>query len=436
VIVVPDLLKGIRTDGQLPWRRMEPSPMAGHVGGQQYGPQRCSPHTHSARGIQRSVKVLHVVGGSRYGGGAIVVSSLVLLARRLGWQVDVLTTDPDVQNEVRQYGAGIVDLDVIWREIKPFRDLRGLYRLCRFLRRSDYTLVHTHTSKGGFVGRLAARLAGVELIVHTAHGFAFHEQSSALAVHAYAALERLAAHCCDRIFTVSSFHRTWALRLGIGSQSQVIAIPNGIPPERVVPVRSVEHTRRELGLAPGELAILSIGRLTEQKGLADLVEAIALVTSHTRRAIKYLLAGEGPLKAALQERARRLGLQEQVLFLSLRTDVGDLLAVSDMVVLPSLHEGLSIALLEAMAAGKAVVTTALGSTVEVLQHGETGLLVPTRRPDLLAQAILALAQDHELRARLGTQARQAYEERYTAERMMKQYAVEYLAVCREKGVAP
>ncbi len=363
------------------------------------------------------------------------MSSLVLLARRLGWQVDVLATDPDVQNDMRRCGAGIVDLDVIWRETRPFRDLKGLYHLCKFLRGSDYTLAHTHTSKGGFVGRLAARLAGVELIVHTVHGFAFHPESSALALFAYAALERLAAHCCDRIFTVSSFHRTWALSLGIGNPCQVIAIPNGIPPARVVPVRPVEHTRRELGLAPGEFAILSTFRLAKQKGLTDLVEAIAWVTSRTDRAIKCLLAGEGPLKAVLQEQARRLGLQEQVLFLGFRTDVGDLLAVSDMVVLPSLHEGLSISLLEAMAAGKAVVTTTIGSTMEVLRHGETGLLVPTRRPDLLAQAILALAQDHELRTRLGTQARQAYEERYTAERMMKQYAVEYLALCKEKGVA-
>ena len=436
MIVAPDVLGRRRTDGQLPRLRMGPSPIAGRVGGQRHGPQRCSPHANSARGLQRSVKVLHVIGSSRYGGGAIVVSNLVLLARRLGWQVDVLTTDPDVQNEVRQCGAGIVDLDVIWRDIKPFRDLKGLYHLCNFLRGTDYTLVHTHTSKGGFVGRLAARLAGVKLIVHTAHGFAFHEESSALALFTYAALERLAAHCCDRIFTVSSFHRTWALSLGIGSQCKVIAIPNGIPPERVVPVRPAEHTRRELGLAPGEFAILSIGRLAKQKGLPDLVEAVALVTSRTERAVKCLLAGEGPLKAVLQEQARRLGLQEQVLFLSLRTDVGDLLAVSDMVVLPSLHEGLSVALLEAMAAGKAVVTTALGSTVEVLRHGETGLIIPTQRPDLLAQAILTLAQDHELRAHLGTQARHAYEERHTAEHMMQQYAVEYLALCGEKGVAP
>ena len=381
------------------------------------------------------MKVLHVIGGSKYGGGAIVVSSLVLLARRLGWQVDVLATDPDVQNEVRQCGAGIVDLDVIWREIKPLHDLSGLYHLCTFLRGSDYTLVHTHTSKGGFVGRLAARLAGVELIVHTAHGFAFHEESNALALHAYAALERLAAHCCDRIFTVSSFHRTWALSLGIGSQCQVKAIPNGIPPERVVRVRPVEHTRRELGLAPGEFTILNTSRLAREKGATDLIEAIALVTSRTDRAIKCVLAGEGPLKDVLKEQSRRLGLQEQVLFLGFRTDVGDLLAVSDMVVLPSLHEGLSIALLEAMLAGKAVVATALGGTMEILRHGETGLLVPPHRPDLLAQAILALAQDHELRARLGTQAQRAYEARYTAECMMKQYAVEYLALCREKGVA-
>jgi glycosyltransferase involved in cell wall biosynthesis len=381
------------------------------------------------------MRVLQVIGSSQYGGGSSVIASLVQVALRLGWQVDVLATDPLVQSEMRSAGAGIVSVDVIRRQIMPWQDLTGLGRLTKLLRGGGYSLVHTHTSKGGFVGRLAARLAGVKVVVHTAHGFAFHETSGALELRAYSTLERLAAHWCDRVFTVSAFHRDWALRLGIGDEHKIVAIPNGIPPERVRPTRPAAETRSALGLPAGPVAILTAGRLVRQKGIDSLLEAAAWIISRHSPAIRVLLPGEGPLRNALQAQAERLGLREQVLFLGLRTDIPDLLSACDIVVLPSLYEGLSIALLEGMAAGKAIVATALGSTREVLKDGESGLLIPTRSPHRLADAILALAEDPSLRARLGAEAQRVYNERYTAERMMAHYAAEYLAVCREKGVA-
>jgi glycosyltransferase involved in cell wall biosynthesis len=381
------------------------------------------------------MKALYVGGDTRFGGGVHRTASLIRMVRHLGWQADALVTDPTVQNALRRSGAGIVDLDVIRREIRPWRDLRGAYRLYRFLQRSDHRLVHTATSKAGFVGRLAARWARVPIVIHTVGGFAFHEESNALELQFYAMLERLAAHWCDRIITVSETHRDWALRLGIGHRGLVKAIQSGIPQQRVIPTQPVEQTRAELGLAPGEFTVLSTGRLARPKGLEHLIAAVPSLTGLMDAGLKVLLAGEGPLRAALQTQTRRLGVEEQVVFLGFRNDIAELLAASDAVVLPSLWEGLSISVLEAMAAEKPIVTTTIASNQEVLQHGETGLLVPPKRPDLLAQAILALADDPPLGKRLGTAARQVYSERYTEERMVDQYKAEYLTLCKEKGVS-
>jgi hypothetical protein len=125
-------------------------------------------------GTNNKMKVLHIVGDSRFGGIARIILGLGRVARADGWEVDVLTTDPEVQDAFRSESMGIVNLDCIRRPIRPFWDLAGVFRLRSYLRRHRYGIVHTHTSKGGFVGRLAAWLAGVPVIVHTVHGRAPH----------------------------------------------------------------------------------------------------------------------------------------------------------------------------------------------------------------------------------------------------------------------
>ena len=366
------------------------------------------------------VRLLHIVGESRFGGAARIILRLGQIAQAEGWQVDILTTDPVFQQAVKQHGLGLVNLDVIRREIRPVWDLRGLVRLTSFLRSEPYTIVHTHTSKAGFVGRLAARLAGVPVIVHTAHGFAFHEESPASVRRFYSALERLASRWCDRIVTVSEFHRTWAIELGMCSPRLIMAIPNGIA--EVVRNREVglAEVRREMGARHGDLVILSMARLAPDKGLEYLIEAATMLPS-TGRPIRIVIAGDGPERDRLEQLAARLGVTSRVVFLGFREDVGDLLAASDLVVLPSLREGLSIALLEAMAAGKPIIATSIGSQREVASRADMARLVRPADAVALSQAIVRLAGDEALMASLGANARALYQSRYTETRMLQSY---------------
>jgi glycosyltransferase involved in cell wall biosynthesis len=375
--------------------------------------------------------MLHIKGSAPFGGDCVLMLELGRAARERGFEVDVLATDPHFREMIREEGLGLVELDVIRREIRPLWDFRGLKRLTAFLSRSSYTLVHTHTTKPGIVGTLAARRAGVQAIMHTVHLFPFHEETGRLATAAYVGAERLAARWCDRIVTVSEFQREWALRAGIGKPEQVIAIANGVPAERAQPKRSSAEVRAELGIGEAFM-MLSTGRLAEQKGLEHLIRAADLLRNDLPSA-KIVLAGVGPLRTQLSRLVSDLGLDDMVKLVGHRSDVGDLLAAADLVVLPSLWEGLSISLLEAMAAGKPVVTTAIGSNREVTNDGEAAMLVPPKDVEGLAAAIRSLATDRARLEELGRRGQAAQLERYTLQRMLDAYLDEYDRLLRQKS---
>lgn len=375
--------------------------------------------------------LLHVVGPSKFGGDSVLVLELARAAEENGFRVDILAGDPRFCELIRDAGFGLVDLDVLQREIRPVADLTALVRLGGILRRSSYSIVHTHTSKPGVVGRLAAARTGVPGIMHTVHLFGFHEESGALATGAYSRIERAAAHWCDRIVTVSEYHREWALRLGIGNPDQVVAIPNGVPTKRASGLRTRSEVRAELGLTD-QVAVVFTGRLAEQKGLEYLLRAVPLLGPDRAR-VRILLAGDGPLLEPLTALAADLGILDDVVFLGFRSDVGDLLSAADIVALPSLWEGLSVSLLEAMAAGRAVVTTTIGSNREVTRDGAVASLVPPKDPRALAGAIRRLVADPARRDELGMLAQQEQRSRYTMSRMLDSYLAEYDGLLARKA---
>jgi glycosyltransferase involved in cell wall biosynthesis len=372
------------------------------------------------------------VGDSKFGGGSIVILELAQAAAAAGWRVEVLTTDPEFTAHLEAAGIAVVPFGGICRAISPLRDLSALIRLVTFLRKRPYTVVHTHTSKAGFVGRLAARIARVPIIVHTLHGFAFHEYSGKLTVSVYAALERLAAHCCDRVVTVSRFHRDWALRLAIGDSSKVFCIPNGVASHQV-PDGTRERYRKTLGIAPDESVILAVGRLAALKGMEHLIDAARILESTAPTAFRVLIVGDGPIRQLLEDKARSVGVLHRTHFLGFRTDVHELLSACDIVALPTQREGLSIALLEAMSAAKPIVTTTIGSNKEVCGPSQCAILVPPEDPGALAGAITELIQSPQRSADIAARARSAFERDYRLDRMLAAYHELYLELIARRA---
>ena len=367
------------------------------------------------------MKILHIVGDSKWGGGGYIILALANMARQSGWEVDVLATDPICQSMFRTHGVGVVDLDVIWRNIRPFRDLRGLQKLQQFLRTHHYDVVHTHTSKAGFVGRIASRRAGVHAVIHTAHSFPFHEESGPISTFAYTQLEKYAARHCDRIVTVSQYHRQWGLRRKITRSQNIVAIPNGISERRLAITKTAGAVRRELSISPDEVLFLTPGRLFQGKGLEYLIDAIPLLTSRLSRPFRIALAGDGPLHRSLEQRVSAVGGSNKTVFLGFRRDIPDLLRASDVVVLPSLHEGLSISLLEAMAAEKPIIATSIGGNLEPTGNGFAALIVSPKNAQALADAMACFANNPVLAAEKAAHARRLFLAGHTEEKMVAGY---------------
>lgn len=373
------------------------------------------------------MRILHILGDSEFGGGSRIVIQLCEAARQRGHEPAVLTTDPTFLEFLRIQDIQAVPLSCICRSIHPWRDLIGERRLTSYLTAERPDIVHTHTSKAGFLGRRAAWRAGVPTVIHTVHGFAFHEDSHPLKIRAYSILETMAADWCHRLVTVSRFHRDWALRLGIAPAHRVMAIPNGIAPAPEVSPDDVALLREEFGMVGADPMMVSAGRLAPGKGIEDLLTALAGMRGMPWRLV---LPGAGPLSAELPDLCRRLGLTDRVVFPGFRDDVRRILAAADLAVLPTHREGLSIALLEALAAGLPVVTTTIGSNVEVTRNGRAAVLVRPGRPRMLRQALLALLADEARRQELTQAALSVFREEYLDSRMLSAYMDLYDDVSR------
>lgn len=372
-----------------------------------------------------NARILHVVGDSKFGGAALCILRLAQDSISRGYFVAILTTDSRFQKAAQECGVPVVASEDIRRSINPIRDISSVIRLAWFLRKNSFDIVHTHTSKGGFIGRIAAWLAGVPVILHTAHGFAFHEKSPRLQILMCSILERIASWAGDKVITVSNFHRKWGIACGVATPRKIYAIPNGIPDPKAFDTRQRPSLRADFGVREDQDVVVGIGRLTAQKGFADLVRAVSFLSPERRERLVVLIAGDGPDLKPLRRSATQLGIGHCLHFLGFRANLVGLLAIADVVVLPTWREGLSIALLEAMAQGKAILTTSIGSNREATDDGAGAWLVPPRSPHEMAIALEGMLASSGLREHLGRNARKIYSCRYTTKSMLSSYQQVY-----------
>ncbi|MQY06911.1 glycosyltransferase [Actinomadura macrotermitis] len=308
----------------------------------------------------------------------------------------------DLTPRAHDAGMEIVQVRPLVPQIAPRDDLAALRTLTRVLAEGRYDVVHTHSAKGGVIGRIAAARAGVPRIVHTWHGFPFNEFQSALRRGVYIRMERAAAKHTDAFLAIGSETVTTALRLGLATPERIrLSWPAVDVAAYATAPGSRAQARRRLDLPLGVKVVGSIGRLTFQKGPEIFVRALAELPDD----VFGLWVGGGQMADELAKLTAKLGLTERMRWLGHRDDVADVLPAFDVMAMASRWEGLPCVLVEAIGAGVPLIATAVPSNQDLVLAGETGLLVPPENPQQLAAAMAHLLDDPAAAARMAERAR-------------------------------
>ncbi|QEF98720.1 Putative glycosyltransferase EpsD [Stieleria maiorica] len=322
-------------------------------------------------------------------------------------------------------------VDHFVQPISPYHDLRALIELIKIIRRGKYDLVHTHNSKGGILGRLAAWICRTPIIIHTIHGFAFHSSETPWRRKLFIHLERWAAKVTDRLIVISQPLQDWGLRVGIGHEDQYTKIYSGIEIDKFKCDCDQTDLRKSLGLRQDDLVIGLVAKLWDGKGHAVAINALSkLVRSYP--SAKLVIVGEGYLRDELETQTSDLKLQDHVVFTGFRSDIPNLNAMFDIAILASDFEGMGRVLLEAMVMGRPVVASDVGGIPDVVDDGTTGILVPPGNIDELAGALATLLADPTLREKMGRAAYARITQKFSSETMVRQIRDVYLETANSK----
>ncbi len=365
---------------------------------------------------QQLVRICHIITRLIVGGAQENTLASVVGVRQLpGYEAVDLVCGPEAGTEgsmvedARLAGVQPACVDSLQRSINPLHDLRAYRELAALLRRGRYDIVHTHSGKAGFLGRLAAKAAGVPVIVHTIHGPSFGPYQGALANAPLRLAERIAGRVTTRFVSVADAMTRLYLDAGIGRAERYTTIRSGFDVAAFACAKPDEQLHARLGGGP---VIGQIARLFELKGwelFFDMARALPEA--------KFLIVGDGPWRSKLEAWAGEPPLRGRVHFAGLVPpgDVPRYVAMMDVLVHLSLREGLPRAVVQALAAGKPVVAHPLDGTPEVVKDGETGFLVPPGDYGALADLVRRLLRDPALAASMGRRGQTRVLEEFSVE---------------------
>ena len=363
------------------------------------------------------------------------------LRRRHGWDARIVTgpaigPEGELLSAARDRGIPCTIIAPMRRAINPWRDAASFAALVGKLRRLRPAIVHTHSSKAGLLGRLAAHVARVPLIIHHIRGLPFHPYESPAANAAFIAAERLAARVTDRFACVGQAMIDGAVGARVAPRSRFTLMRSGMDVDSYAGAADRrESVRRRFGLAPGDVVIGKIGRLFHLKGHRFVIQAAPRVIARCQAA-KFLFIGAGILEERLAAMAAELGVRDRIVFAGLvpPAEIPAMISAMDLVVHTSLREGLARVLVQALLCQKPVVTFDLDGASEVIHDGVTGRLVPAESVTGLADALIRTIERPAEARRMAEAGRRRVTEEFDIRRTTRQTDRFYRRLLAEKGI--
>jgi len=334
-------------------------------------------------------------------------------------------------------GFEVLEIPALQRELNPVADLCAYRELRQFFQENRFEVVHTHSSKAGILGRLAARRAGVPIILHTVHGQPFHPYEAWWRNRLYIHAECVAARACDRILAVCQAMIDQCVAARVAPREMYRVVYSGMEIEPFLQARRDPALRRRLGIPEDAPVIGKIARLFHLKG-HDCLLAAAPAVVREFPAVRFLLVGDGILRQPLEREIRRLGLERNFVFAGLvpPADIPQYTAQMDGLVHLSLREGLPRTVVQALATGVPAVGFALDGTPEVIVDGQTGYLCPPRDVAAVAAALLKLLRSPQRARDLGRRGQEFVRHRFDWRQMVAAIEGEYLALAHASRTAP
>lgn len=366
----------------------------------------------------QKINLLYVITKLELGGAQKQLLELIRHSNRERYNTFLFTARDGLLIEEAESidGLRLKRSEFLERPINPLKDILALIEIYWFIRKNNIKIVHTHSSKAGILGRWAARLANIKIILHTVHGWPFHDYQLRLAQVLFILLERITAKFTTKLIVVSDHDREKGLRNQIGKEGKYVLIRYGLNfAEFNVEDQSL---RKELGIDSSDLLVGMISCFKPQKSPQNFIK-LAYSINHILPNVKFLLVGDGILRRKVGRLISKFDLQRQVILAGWCWNIPKILSAIDILVLTSLWEGLPICVLEAMAASKPVVATHTGGIAEIITEGETGFLVPPCDTQRMSERLILLLKEESLRRQIGLNAKDSLSSDFSLKNMVK-----------------
>ncbi|HBG28776.1 MAG: hypothetical protein A2Y10_07060 [Planctomycetes bacterium GWF2_41_51] len=336
----------------------------------------------------------------------ILLLAQIKAAQEAGYKVHGICSEGPNFDFLKKEGIQMFPVK-IKRSISPFSDIKALWQIYRYLKKEKIEIVHTHTPKCSLLGQLAAKMAGVPVIINTVHGFYFHDNMKPFAKWFYVMMERIAAKCSTMILSQNPEDIETAIKLKICKPDKIKFLGNGVNLEKFNPHRFGNNfkiqKRQEIGVPKDSIVIGIIGRLVKEKGFLELFEAFKVIVNEYKNVWLIIIGPQEPEKVdrISMDTVKQYGIENRTVYLGERDDISEILACCDIYTLPSWREGFPRSAIEAAAMGLPIVTTDIRGGRQVVENNKNGLLVELKNANELKKTLIKLIKNQNLRTQMG-----------------------------------